>query len=811
MLADDWLLRPAVSPPPEIIALTGGDPLAAQLLVQRGLTDPAAAHAFLDPACYTPAPPAALLGVPPAVELLVAAIRHKRRILVWGDFDVDGQTATALLVSALRSLSAPDRIDFHVPNRLTDGHGIRVEALKARLSSPHSAPELLVTCDTGIDEGPAIGYAKDNGLQVIVTDHHDLTPEFLDPSLTPATLWGQRAALVGGQSVRRADVVVNPKLLPAGDPLRTLPGVGVAYKLIQALFAALGRTGDERHYLDLVALGIVADVAEQVHDTRYLLQLGLQQLRATRRVGLLALMEVARLTPSGVDAESIGFQLGPRLNAVGRLEDAGVAVELLTTTDATRAGQLAAKLERLNQQRRILTSQIAASAMDLVARNPHLLDAHVLVLSHPAWHPGIVGIVAARLTAEYNKPVVMLITAPGEPARGSARSVPGVDIGASVAACSRLLLTHGGHPGAAGLSLLPENIEHFRSELSRQIAAHRTDELPPSLVVDAILAPDQLTLAFAEQLSRLGPFGNGNPVPHFMSTNLTVANDRRLSRDGAHRRLTLRDAAGAPLEVLWFRGADAELPPAPLDLVYTLSVNQYQGERTLQLIYVAARPTHYAPVESDAPAHPALTIHDLRGDEPIASTLPSGTDVIWYAEGAGLEQGSPAVPYAPRTQLASAPHPGATLVIWSEPPASDLLAWLISSARPATLYLCAHPTADDSLDGLLRHVAGMCKYALQHDSLLHIDRMAARLGTTGGVIRHALLWLATRGLIVLQEWRNADAVAITAGTNQPTRADTTLLEAQLSERLAEVRAYRRYYRRARLADLGLTVPARPKP
>ena len=472
-MANNWTLLPPVTPSPELSAGVGGHPLIARLLAQRGITAPAQALAFLDPAHYTPAPPSALFGVEAAARILYHALRSNANILVWGDFDVDGQTSTSLLVAALRHLAGDKGIRFHVPNRFTESHGIRIPKLEEKLADPEFMPDLILTCDTGITDGAAVGIAKDRGLTVIITDHHDLPPEL--QTLTPGQepIAGQSAATVGHDSIRRADAIVNPKLQPADDPLRTLPGVGVAYKLVQELFHLAGREGEERDLLDLVALGIVADVATQVHDARYLLQLGLEQLRHTRRMGLLALMEVARVVPESVDADSIGFQLGPRMNALGRLEDATVAVELLTTRDAIRAGQLAGRMERLNQQRRLLTSQTTAVALEMIDRNPKLLDFNALVLAHQAWHAGIVGIVASRLVEQFGKPTVLLLNPPGEVARGSARSIPGVDIGSAIAGCGHLLLSHGGHPGAAGLSLNPDNIDRFRRELDSQIELNR--------------------------------------------------------------------------------------------------------------------------------------------------------------------------------------------------------------------------------------------------------------------------------------------------------------------------------------------------
>ena len=365
-----WILRPSVSPTPNLIAAVGGHPLVAQLLAQRGLDTPAKAIPFLEPDAYQPAPPSTLTGVDAAAQVLHDTIRQGQNVLVWGDFDVDGQTSTALLVTALQTLAGPAHVRFHVPNRFTESHGVRLPKLQEKLRDSDIPIHLLISCDTGITDGPAVGYAKDQGLAVVITDHHDLAPEFqgLQPGRDP--LWGLDAATAGAQSVRRADALVNPKFLPPGDPLRTLPGVGVAYKLVQQLFALAGRAGEEEELLDLVALGIVADVAEQIHDARYLLQRGLAKLRTTRRAGLLALMNTARVNPAALTAESIGFQLGPRMNALGRLEDATVAVELLSTRDAIRAGQLAAKLELLNQERQRIQREITQAAFAMVRRNP---------------------------------------------------------------------------------------------------------------------------------------------------------------------------------------------------------------------------------------------------------------------------------------------------------------------------------------------------------------------------------------------------------------------------------------------------------
>ena len=813
-----WILLPQVEPSPTLRDAVGGHALVAQLLAQRYIDTPEKALPFLDSAAYTPAPPTALVGLERAAHTLFDAIRQDKNILVWGDFDVDGQTSTTLLVAALQELAAPQRIRFHVPNRFSEGHGIRPWKLHEFLSEPTFQPHLLLTCDTGIAEAEGIGIAKDAGLTVVVTDHHDLPAEFADAEPGAAPPCAQSAAVAGVQSVRRADAIVNPKFLRGDDPLRTLPGVGVAYKLVQQLYELAGDPDGASQFLDLVALGIVADVAEQLHDTRYLLQVGLDKLRGTERIGLKALMHNARIAPDSVDAGSIGFQIGPRMNALGRLDDATVAVELLTTDDAIRAGQLAAQMERLNNERRLLTSQIAQTAFDMLERNPALLDFNAIVLANPNWHAGIIGIVASRLVEEFHRPTVLLCSPPGEPARGSARSTPGVDIGAAIAACADLLTQHGGHPGAAGLTLDAANINRFRRELSRQIDQHRIDAGPEGLRIDAELGFSELSLSLVEQVERLAPFGHGNPAPTFMSRRLTVVQDRRIGRDGAHRRLLLQDGQESKQTVLWWRSADAELPAGLLDIAYTLGINEYRDQRTPQLTLEVARPTEESARPSGVVAgvSESLTphdLHDLRRERVSVADLPAFDSAFWYAEGSRLGD----VPFRSRMEAATA-EPGRPLVLWSSPPCPELLHWLVETLAPSELYLVGRDTAETQLDAVLKQVAGMAKWSMRpgsggtrhgvaQDGLLPVDRLAARIGVTEEVIRYSLLWLEQRGILRLQEWEGGDVARVEPGDGQE-RNDTerNLLQTKLKELLAEMRAYRRFFQRAQVNALGIPAP-----
>jgi hypothetical protein len=355
-----------------------------------------------------------------------------------------------------------------------------------------------------------------------------------------------------------------------------------------------------------------------------------------------------------------------------------------------------------------------------------------------------------------------------------------------------------------------------------------------------------LSLLLAEGLAQLAPFGAGNPTPQFATYGLHISDDRRMGREGTHRKLTVRgdaatDSAGESLPVVWFGGADAELPSGPIDLLYTLNINEYKGERSLQLMYVDSRPAQSRQALAVPESRPPLHVVDLRRAEnatvlhaTLTETLtqaqasaglqPAEQPVAWYAEGVRLEPLPPGVGYSPRSQLQRIAAPGAgpqspqtALILWSIPPSPDLLRWLLDTVRPAQVYICARYTADDALSSVLRAVAGMCKFALNHPQrgetpepqplfLLNLNRMAARLGTTEAIVRHALLWLEARGEIHLVEWQAGDTVRLAAGGGQVRPQATQQLEVELEEMLAEVRAYRRFFQRAALADLNLRLP-----
>ncbi len=749
-----WLEPDPPPIPPALTQAAGGHPLVARLLAQRGLSDPDRVRAFLDPALYRPASPFELPGMELAVERIQQAVRSGQRIAVWGDFDVDGQTATTLLVQTFRSLGAD--VIFHIPLRAEEGHGVNLPSLQRLIDA---GARLVVTCDTGVDAHEAMDYARQRGIDLVITDHHDLPPTL------PA-----------------ASAVVNPKLLPAGHPLATLPGVGVAYKLAEALLP------DNNQHLDLVALGIVADVAIQTGDARYLLQRGLASLRQTKRLGLQVMLELAEVNPAWLNEEHIGFELAPRLNALGRLGDANLAVEFLTTDDPQRARVLAAMLEGLNGERKRLTDQIFQGALAQIERDPALLEHAALVLAHPAWPAGVIGIVASRLAERFHRPVVLLAASPGQLARGSARSVEGCNISAAIAEQGALLAGFGGHPMAAGLSIDPERIAEFRRKLGRSVAAQRGQTaVEPTLLIDSHLPLGELSLDLVADLERLAPFGPGNPRLVLVSPNHAVTGDATIGRTNEHRRLVVEDESGARQEVIWWQGAGWPLPEGRFDLAYTARASTWRGRRRVQIEWVDARPIPDATIVIQ-PIRPAIVDH-RRAAQPMATLeqlrKEPGVQVWCEAEARRALAGQD------RSELA----PAGTLAIWTIPPGRSELQAALSHVKPKQVILFGDDPGMDQPDTFLPRLAGLAKAALSNDEgQVDVLRLAAATAQRAAVVRLGLRWLAARGHVRIAA-EEGDVVWLEPG-NGSSSADLPTATAQLRELLAETAAFRRYFAQA---------------
>jgi single-stranded-DNA-specific exonuclease len=540
-----------------LAAALGVSHVLAQVLVRRGLEELEDARAFL--AAAEAHPLDAFGGLREAAERILGHARRRSRITVHGDYDVDGVAATAVLVRALRTLGA--EVDWYLPSRIDDGYGLAA-ATVARLAD--RGTDLLVTVDCAITAVEEVAAARAAGLEVVVTDHHAPRADGRLPD-TP---------------------IVHPAV--GGYPCADLCATAVAHKLAQALLEASGedpRVADED--LDLVALATVADVVPLHGENRRLVREGLRAIAGTRKPGLRALMEIARVDPGLVDATAIGFRLAPRINAAGRLHRADAGLELLLTEDAERARAIAAELDAVNTERRDVETRILFAAEAQVSEHG---PAPAYVLAAEDWHPGVIGIVAARIAERHHRPAV-LIALDGAEGTGSGRSIPAFDLLAGLRAGARHLERYGGHRAAAGLTIARGEVEGFRE----RFVAHAAEvlapaDLVPECRVDAVVPGDALTLALAEELERLAPFGQGNPPVSLMIPAARTGDPRPMG-EGRHVAFTLR-AGGARSRCVQF-GAGTRLPASGDELVdaaVRLEANRWNGAVEPRLILRHARP-----------------------------------------------------------------------------------------------------------------------------------------------------------------------------------------------------------------------------
>ena len=559
-----WRIQPIV--PRDIdVALGEFNALMRQLLYNRGLNDPVSASDFLAGEVAYSTDPFLLKDMAAAVDRLHAAIRRDEAIVVYGDYDADGVTASALMYEFLTALGAAPRI--YIPNRFDEGYGLNEEAIRQLAGE---GVDLLITVDCGARAVHEVSLAVELGMDVIITDHH-----------------------APGEHLPPAAALINPKQPGDAYPDRYLAGVGLAYKLTQAYLETYPQVGiDPAEWLDLVAIGTVADLAPLQGENRMLVRDGLKRLRRRTRPGLVALAGAAGLNLANCNTGMIGFGLGPRLNAAGRIDTAMTAFELLTTRDYQRAGELAQILDDQNSQRQDETQQIRElAAAQVLERDPDVL---LFFAADPAFNPGVVGLAASRLAEAYYRPAI--IAHQGEEFTvGSCRSIEEFHITKALDECSHLLVRHGGHAAAAGFTarneLVPELVLQLTAIAARELAGVA---LTPVINIDREIRLEKLNGRYISgifnDLHQLEPTGRGNPEPVFASYDLTVRHARPVGKGNAHLKLTLQ-AGNALYDAIAFQQGDwfAEMPDR-VDIAYRFEENNYMGRVNLQLNIKDLRP-----------------------------------------------------------------------------------------------------------------------------------------------------------------------------------------------------------------------------
>lgn len=550
----------------------------AQLLVSRGVYEAQAAKQFLDIRLKDLRDPLELPGVPRAVELLLKAIEEKRRITVYGDYDCDGMTGAAILFSGLQLLGG--NANYHVPNRLEDGYGLGDEAIR-RLAK--HGTEMIVTVDCGITSVKQATLCRELGIQLIITDHHEMT------DVLPA-----------------ADALVHPRLPGTNYPFGQLCGAGVAFKLAWALCQAScgAKKVSERlrtylmRALSLAAIGTVADMVPLVDENRVLVCHGLKSLRANPPAGLAELMRLTKLhTKPALASEDIAFSLGPRLNAAGRLGQAQLGVELLTAPEGERASSLADYIHKLNGTRETIERSVYLAAHKQ-AKNDFDPEADpALVLNGSGWHLGVIGVVAGRLAENYGKPVIILSSDPlaGKPTIGSGRAGGAIDLHAALSDSADSLITFGGHRAAAGLKLEEAHIDRFRSDFLEAVSRQNEEGAPATeIIIDAQTSLGSLTFETLKQIESLAPFGQGNPRPILLACGVTLCEPAR-KMGGGDRHLTARlEHSGTKIRSVAFGGGDwcDELneQTGPIDIAFRPVINDFNGRRAVEVQLVDWRP-----------------------------------------------------------------------------------------------------------------------------------------------------------------------------------------------------------------------------
>lgn len=530
--------------------------LFERILAARGLTGEART-AFLKPDYGLMHDPFLLPDMDKAVKRLVKARKNQEHVTIYGDYDIDGLTATTVLLDALSSFGF-EHLEAFIPNRFVEGYGLTVDAIE---KIAETGATLIITVDCGSLSHKEIARANELGVDVIVTDHHNV-------SETPPP----------------AVATINPKRSDHSYPFIDLAGVGVAFKLVQALQTKLNGLpeGQEKWLLDLVALGTVCDVVTLVGENRLFVHYGLKVLAQTRRPGLKALMAVASVMPDNLTTRSLGFALGPRMNAAGRLETAQHALDMLRSKEGMVALEAAQHLDAMNLNRRADQDKIMKAA--IIQAETYKND-RVLVVSHPDWNHGIVGIVAAKLLEKYRKPTYVMQEM-GEETKGSARSYGDFSAADAIQAAKGIITKGGGHTLAAGVTMPTKNIDAFRQSVNKfyksQKLFNQQDLLLPKADVDAELA--EVTEALIEQITALEPFGNGNPQPIIKTNGLLVKHVRRMGADGQHVKLELQDAKGEKMQFLAFSAPDYFFvePGEKVNIWFQPDINEWQGRRTVE-------------------------------------------------------------------------------------------------------------------------------------------------------------------------------------------------------------------------------------
>jgi len=756
-----WIEPQPIIPSDEIASKYANSILLAELLSSRGIHTNNQADSFTDPEKYKESDPFNFPDMDRSITRIQSAIQRQEKIGIWGDFDVDGQTSTAVLIKALKEIGV--LAAFHIPIRKFESHGIQKEYLEDFVKNEHIG--LLITCDTGITENDAVQFANSIGLDVIISDHH--TPSSHLPD---------------------AFSIINPKLLASNHPFHSLAGVGTAFQLVRALFEASTKSYDPMNYLDLVALGTVADLADLTNENRYYTLRGLEKINRETIPALSAMIKNANLKSDRLDESHISFIFSPRLNAAGRLGDANRNVDFLLTEDSVFAQRIANELDVLNTRRKIAVINGFYAAEKLLEIKPDLKNFPIILLPIKNTEPGIVGIVASMLVEKYEKPAIVLV-ADENIAKGSARSIEGVNIIQAISECNKTLLNFGGHPMAAGLSLPAEKVPAFREKLSKSVLNQSKGRvIERVLKIDSYLPFRNINDRLISEIGILAPFGSGNPAPILVTKNLEIKKRTEFGKTRDHLKILLKDSEGETREAIWWKGSSQLTPKNPFDLAYTVKKDSYSSRSGITLEWIDFQESRIDSI-SVAPPRKQIEIFDYRlasGQENNLKKIAHDTRAQLWMEGPKLSKS-----FHGKTRLELSRSD--SLAILFSPSDQRSIKNVLDHVRPKRLFLLNISSPSDKLDAFLKTLGGMVKNCInQKQGSGNILKFAARLGQREKTIRAGLYWLEARGEIEII--LNGGDFNLLVGDGI-IRKDIKNKTSQLKEILNETSAFRSYYLR----------------
>jgi single-stranded-DNA-specific exonuclease len=533
--------------------------IIAKVLANRGIESLKSSHNFFNPSNDQLHDPFMMKNMDIAVDRISKNIQNQKPILIFGDYDVDGTTGASLLYLGLKDLNAI--VEYYIPHREKEGYGLSAGGIDYAQSV---GADLLITCDCGINAFQPVDYANEHGIDIIITDHH-----------------------IPDKKLPNAYAVLNPKQKGCEYPFKGLCGCGVAFKLISAVSEKSGIGQNVGlNYLDLVALATSADMVPILDENRVLVHGGLDQLEESKSPGIHQLLVQTGLVGESLNVGKLVFGLAPKINAAGRMGDANRTVELLTTSDKTRAEELASILVQENKRRQLIQEDIVNDAIRLVHSQVDLENNKVVIIGSKGWHPGVVGIVASRIKDEFSRPAIVIAFDKKGIGKGSARSIPHLDLYEALSYAAKFLEGYGGHPMAAGLTVHEDKFENFKSLFLRNVNKILTnDDLIPAISIDGEMALTDINSRFMRFLEKLGPFGPGNMRPKFVSRNLSISGQPRLMGNGEHIRFIVSQN-GRNYPAVGFKLSshyEDLIRGVPVDIAYVVEVNQWQGQSNIQL------------------------------------------------------------------------------------------------------------------------------------------------------------------------------------------------------------------------------------